>query len=158
MKLILEKRFDREHPLFTLTILFLSTLFVSLIVNFVFLHHKLSLLPSELRDNLLGNEETFVEPYLFEEILFIVHLELFYMMMVTLLLFLFLYRVVTKQKVLNTLLLGGFLLTNAMLLSLLLTGTYPPLFAAFFTVSTLLLHLLFGALILYCIAKLYHAK
>ncbi len=101
MKILVTKKLSRSHPLFGAILSLLLFLFLALISNTLYLHTKLSFVPSELMQKVFGDEESFVEPMLYEEILGYLHFEIFFFALLYLLVLFLYFRINPHIKALS---------------------------------------------------------
>lgn len=118
MKLLVSKKLNKDSHIFPVVLGMLLFFIGALVLNTLFMHMKISLIPSQAAETIFGNEESFLEPILFEELAFIVHMEFFFFMIVTLLSFFVHYRLFKKRRSTKRLIMVTFLI-QASLLSLL---------------------------------------
>ena len=99
MKFLISKKLSKKSPIFPPLIGLLLFFLVGIAYNAAYIHSKISLVPQAALENILGNEEAFVEPLLPEELLAIVHVELLFFMFVLPLLFFIYYRLYQNSRI-----------------------------------------------------------
>ena len=155
MKFVVSKKLNRTSPLFPAITAMLLFFIASLGFNALFVHTKISLVPSQALETIFGNEEAFVEPILFEELAFIVHMEFFFFMLVTLLSFFVHYRLFDKKKSTTKLFLTTFFIQTA-LLSLLLSPFGGSLFVTLFLLGFYLANCILVYVIVHNLVRIYY--
>ncbi len=98
MKFLISKKLSKKSPIFAPLIGMLLLFFISIFFNLAYINSKISLIPNEAVQNILGNEEAFIEPILFEELLAIAHTEFLYYMFFIVLLFFTYYRLSQNKR------------------------------------------------------------
>ncbi len=86
MKFLVNKELKDNQFLKHLIYGLLVFIVLFLVLDLSFYHIKIGLIPSMAEDTLLGNEEIFVEPILFDSLLLMVHTNLFFSMLALLIL------------------------------------------------------------------------
>ncbi len=99
MKFLISKKLSKKSPIFPPLTGLLLFFLIGIGYNFAYIHSKISLIPQAALENILGNEEAFIEPILSEELLAIVHVELLFFMFVLPLLFFVYYRLYQNSRV-----------------------------------------------------------
>ena len=118
MKFLVSKKLSKKSPIFPPLIGLLLFFLIGIGMNFAYIDSKLSLIPHQMIENILGNEDAYIEPILPEELLSIVHVELLFFMFVTLLVFFIYYRLYqTRANTIKKLVIT-FVLVQGALLSL----------------------------------------
>jgi len=97
MKFLVTKELA-DNKLLRLQVLWLTGILVLFIFSDVVLHHyKIGLIPALALENILGNEDAFIEPMLFSILLENIHIDLFISMITLMLLVIIFIRVVHKR-------------------------------------------------------------
>jgi len=146
MKFLVSKKLSRKSPIFPPLVGLLLFFFVAIFYNFAYIHSKISLFPQEMSENILGNEEAFIEPLLPQELLTIVHTELLFFMFVMLLLFFIYHRLYKNTQGIKELLVN-FLLIQTALISLSFSQTVGVsliylFLSSFFLANAMLLYII----------------
>ena len=98
MKFLVVKEL-RHNPLLKSVVLLLVAFLGLFLVSDMILHHlQIGLSPSKATETLLGNEESFIEPILFDALLERIHVDIFTSMMTLVLLSIIYMRVLDKEK------------------------------------------------------------
>jgi len=139
MKFLVTKELS-QNRLLRLQVLWLTAILVLFLLTDVVLHHyKIGLTPSLALENILGNEEAFIEPILFSVLLENIHIDLFISMITLMLLVVIFIRVVHKRK--NKLIHVAFLSAVLAPLCLLLGYFYGAAFIYLWIAFFILWHL-----------------
>ena len=134
MKFLISKKLSKKSSIFPPLVGLLLFFLIGIGYNFAYIHSKISLVPQAALENILGNEEAFIEPILPEELLTIVHVELLFFMFVLPLLFFVYYRLYQNSRVTKELIFT-FTLVQCAMISL----TFSPV------VGTLFVYLFLGS-------------
>lgn len=98
MKFLVVKEL-RHNPLLKSVVLLLVVFLGLFLVSDIVLYHlQIGLSPSKASETLLGNEEAFIEPLLFDVLLARVHVDIFLSMMTLVLLSIIYMRVLDQEK------------------------------------------------------------
>ena len=134
MKFLISKKLSKKSPIFPPLTGLLLFFLIGIGYNFAYIHSKISLWPQTALENILGNEETFIEPILPEELLAIVHVELLFFMFVLPLLFFIYYRLYQNTRVTKELIIT-FLVIQCAIASLAFSQVVGIWFVHLFLVS-----------------------
>ena len=115
MKFLISKKLSKKSAIFPPLIGLLLFFLAGIGYNFAYIHSKISLAPQRAVENILGNEEAFIEPLLPEELLAIVHVELLFFMFVLPLLFFIYYRLYLNRRITKEFIITFVLVQSAML-------------------------------------------
>ena len=140
MKFLVTKKLDRKSPIYPPLVGLLLFFVFGILSNGLYIHSKISLFPQETVGNLLGDEENYIEPILFEELMGIIHLELLFYMFVIVLGFFIYFRLQQKKRVVVELILAT-LLAHTALFSLAFSATGSSFFVYTFLASFSFLNL-----------------
>ena len=131
MKFLISKKLSKKSPIFPPLVGLLLFFLIGIGYNFAYIHSKISLAPQAALENILGNEDAFIEPILPEELLAIVHVELLFFMFVLPLLFFTYYRLYQNSRVTKELILT-FTLVQCAMISLTFSQVVGTLFIYLF--------------------------
>ena len=98
MKFLISKKLSKKSAIFPPLVGMLLFFLIGIGFNLTYIHFKISLLPQNTVEYILGNEEAFIEPILPEELLAIIHIELVFFMFVLPLLFFTYYRLYQNSR------------------------------------------------------------
>ena len=112
MKFVTDKKLNKKSNIFPVVVMICFFVIFSLISNYFYLQNKLSFDPKSVITTVAGNEDEFIEPMVFEELVFIIHFESVFYMFVFMIAFLIAYRVLKNRiKFLNyAMLILGFMI------------------------------------------------
>ena len=145
MKFLISKNLSKQSPIFPPLVGLLLFFLIGIAYNFAYIHSKISLVPQTILENILGDEEAFIEPILPEELLAIVHVELLFFMFVLPLLFFIHYRLHPNGRIAKELVVAFSFIQCAMI-SLAFSQAVGVWFVyiflgSFFAANAMLLHI-----------------
>ena len=125
----------RQNPLLKLLIgFFVGILILFAGLDLLLCHYQIGLTPDTARTTLLGEEEAFIEPLLFDVLLERIHISLFVSILMLVLLVIVFMRVSgnDSKKMIHTAFLSAILAPVSLLLGYFLGGLFIPLWIALF--------------------------
>ena len=158
MKLVTEKKLNRKSNIFPLVVMIVFFILSSLVSNYLYLQNKLSFDVKSVTDIIAGNEEEFIEPMVFEELVFTVHFESVFYMFAFMMAFLIAYRVFKNRiKLLNAAMLFLSLTVLISIYSLLFVEK-NVLFAYVFVYGFYISNIFFSLILVYSLWKMGYEK